>query len=502
MLNELFKNPALLAMLHQASQQGMPEPEGTVTPVQTPPPAPTSQGYAQQAYAIPDAARRNPAFRTPDLLGLLGALALPAKQRGNFVGGYLGAKQNVAQDDTQRDQANVDRRRQALMQMSQATAGQEKQAFEVAQDDKKLAFDANQKGLDRTSREKISADDNLRIQEDQKARLASQEAGKLQQTLSGIEGLYQKAKTLPQMQALAKRYNSLQNPDLHWSDEQVMQDFSEKQRQFIDNARNDFGKTLDRHLNSFGEVTGAAAGRLAGERSAIAKAYGIPEDAMPEIPTGSTIKAQALKDRNKQFAQMFGLNERKYTTGLQTKLAELDLAERRLTWAQQHGEAMLGVSQGNLGVAQGNLQVAQGNLALRQYQAAQKGVQVEGAAALKKLDGQLSGIGNQLKEARKAKDDKKIAALESTQAKLHGQRSFLVDQLPPELQGQDALKTATAINGVLGGGAKVNPVTHGKPSTSTKAFVPSTAGNPLNGQIRPIGGYNSTKGGTKFKVIG
>lgn len=479
--------PPLVPSVPQAPATGAPM--NFVTPDNQAPQT-TAQDLIRMAGQIPDAAPRRPTLGTRDLPVALLAL-LSGNQAGNVVNGFVQGKAQRAEQDTQYDQSAVNRQRQALLQQAQGI-----------QTGDKLRADAAESAADRASRESIAAGNNQTQRLDTEARVraaadekATQNQLRLdrdnQTAAAQILTKYQGAKTLPQMKLAQKLYNARVAPDAQIDDATVTQDYHDRQREYIARARDQFGKSIDRELNHFGEVSPEAAKRLKAERTGLVSSYGIDSKSLQDIPSGETMKARAMKERSEQFKQTFGLKQTQWQQSLAQRVASFDLAKQRFEYAQQHGNAMLGI-------AQGALAVSQGNLAQRQYESTFRGAKNEQEDALKKLDQQIRGTNAAINAAT---DEKQIAALKTTKASLLGQREFVVGLLPEALQAQD---TADAL-GELTGVPAVNPLTQGQPKKMGRPLHNSGAApfNPLQGNIGagPPSGSGTTRSGVRYRVL-
>lgn len=102
-------------------------------------------------------------------------------------------------------------------------------------------------------------------------------------------------------------------------------------------------------LNAFGEIDDQRAPEAEATRKAIARQYGGGdealtkriEDLLPPAPTGETLRKQQIDQRSKEFSERLSHLDQQHRDDLAMKMADLDLAEKRLNWMVHYQGAML-----------------------------------------------------------------------------------------------------------------------------------------------------------------
>lgn len=304
---------------------------------------------------------------------------------------------------------------------------------------------------------------------------------------------YYRAKSLPEMQDWAAKFNSkVTDPSLKIDPARVQGDFEAISATRVHQARADFGSSLDRLLNVYGEADGQNLKNLIQERDNIAKANGVDPKTLQSIPTGESLKKQAMADRKVEAAQKFSYLQKRDQDRIAERQASRDLAERRLTAMTSNQQFMQQFRMNEFNAVQAYRSATNdyrnASLALREPMAMAEG---KLRAQIGDIDKKIGGVSTQIAHAPDAKSKAKLKLqLEG----LQGQRNELHGRLPDLLQQQDILSQLSQVPSM--GLDPVPSIYQPQPTTPQAATTPQQP-SPVSGRI----GAGTTKSGVKFRVI-
>lgn len=298
---------------------------------------------------------------------------------------------------------------------------------------------------------------------------------------------YQTANTGPEKDVAARAYNAapgVHGTALEISPESVAADQQQLHLANIKSASDEWEKSLSHELNEMGEVPTDRAKQLESQRLALASGYGIDPNQLRSVPTGETLKKQALDARKQQFQDNMAFKDQKRLDDFANKVAERDLAERRFAETTRHDKASEALGIANYGVSNYNAQ-----LRAAAFNAANNEVDTDVQDALTntktglervRIPAQQAVIDGILKDPNdptKAKDPKRQKELDSEIAKMNGLKGS-ADSL------RASLSPNITIPNLLGGGSTQVPnPTYQPPQPGVTA--PHAPVSPFSGQISP-----------------
>jgi hypothetical protein len=287
--------------------------------------------------------------------------------------------------------------------------------------------------------------------------------GKNLQRLNQLQTLYERSKGLDDMKRIAGQMGSLMGVDI--PDDQVQRDFQTKTLGQKKAAFQEWESSLSHELNQFGEVSPDRQDALRKQRQTIADYYNIPVDALRDVPTGDTLKAQAQQMREDQFKQTFGEKQWKDHADYATKLANLDLATRRVNQIAQRDQT-------NAFMGQSRLTLAQQREAYQEQIGAMRAANASGNTEYYKLGLQLAKI--------KPTDPTAQAQAQTIRA----QQQFILQHMPGDQQVQAVTQ---AMNDMFGGASPILPT-----MTPQQPQQPQAQGGPVVSGL--IGGPTQQNG--------
>lgn len=282
-----------------------------------------------------------PAWRTEDLLKVLIGGGLSAAIGGNegaanFLGGYLGSKNQKAQDDTVFNQTQTQYENQRTTNQYNAGLNTSRARMDITDSNRKREEDAALK-------RELKAADTL-----QKQQVA------MDKRIESARTLFQRARTLPEMQTYAKAWAEAERQSgaeiiTAPTDEQVTAAFMQKSnaarnviydnwRQYVDSAKKDnYGMVLP------GEA--ARLSKLKKDFEAELATYGITDAYLPDPPTEKSKLAeyketmlQLAKDKGVELKDMNDQRILESKARVQNLKDRLDIAKRQAATGEKNAE--------------------------------------------------------------------------------------------------------------------------------------------------------------------
>lgn len=270
-----------------------------------------------------------PAFRTQDAilgLGIPALMALLGGKKGaqaipDFMSGYLGGKQNKAQQDTQFNFQNWEQgnRQDAATRNAQLKAAELQSNFSEGDYNEAIGERSRQEAL------------------------ADRDKGRLESAAYRYTTAYEKAKGLNGMKSVAKAWAEAERraglPITAPSEEQVESDFIVRAGAARDDVYMRWNQTLKPILDAnYGMVPEAAMAGLAPFERQLQKelqAFGITDATLPQPPTEMSIKGQEKAQYLKIAQDKYKLDEKRINNAILDSKARVKILQGQLNVAQQ-----------------------------------------------------------------------------------------------------------------------------------------------------------------------
>lgn len=379
----------------------------------------------------------NPAWRTEDALKILIGGGLSAAVGGNegaanFLNSYLGSKNQKAQDDTVFAQTKAQYDNQTKAQKYNTDLNVARETMGMTDTNRRREEDAALK-------RELKAEETL-----QKQQVANDKR------IQNAATLYQRAKTLPEMQTYAKVWAEAERQAgaeiiTAPTDEQVVAAFMQKSnsarnviydnwRQFVDSAKKDnYGMVLP------GEA--AKLMKLKKDFEAELATYGITDAYLPDPPTEKT-KIAEYKEGMLQLAREKGLELK-------------DMNDQRILESKariQFNKDRLDILKQNAATSEKNAETSRLNHDLRKdISTVNKGAQKN----IESLSAQIEGL---RKRQKLEASPSKRRELENKIQELDGRRQYWSGQKEPELPPSDPGKITetSGFSTTLSDGTKIS----------------------------------------------
>jgi hypothetical protein len=209
-----------------------------------------------------------------------------------------------------------------------------------------------------------------------------------------------------------------------------------------------------------GVVNDSDQGAIQAEFRRIEDAYGLKAGDLGEVPTFKSLAKQKAEDLKQQWKDKFTFTKQVHKDNMANAKANRDLAAQRLKVMQQMGYDRISYG----------FQADQYRYEMQRYNASVKGLNGESQAALIEMDKKMAGVRSAMEGTA---DETKKASLKVQLDKLTGERSFIEQQISPEIPFG------------IGGQTAPNPNYHEAPTPPQAPEVKPF--NPLSGEITKAG---------------